>query len=145
MSIRSDYNTSGVHADIVARPVLFSDLPLAFTIHPVHNDIRPITDIAAIQQSVKNLVLTNYYEIPFHPEIGSNVAGLLFENADPFTAEAIKTEIRAVLEKYEPRVRVGAIKVKDESEQNAYQVDITFIILATERVVNIDFYLHRQR
>jgi len=60
----------------------YSDLDLNFTIHPVKKDInRHVGDMAVIN-SIKNLVLTNHYERPFQPDIGSNIRRLLFENMD---------------------------------------------------------------
>ena len=55
----------------------FKDLDLNFTIHPVKKDINKNIGTMAIVNSIKNLILTNHYEKPFHPEIGSNVRRLL--------------------------------------------------------------------
>ena len=68
----------------------FKDLDLNFTIHPVKKDINKNIGTMAIVNSIKNLILTNHYEKPFHPEIGSNVRRLLFDNLDTVTASAIE-------------------------------------------------------
>ena len=68
----------------------FKDLDLNFTIHPVKKDINKNTGPMAVVNSIKNLILTNYYEKPFQPEFGSSVRGLLFENLDSITATTIK-------------------------------------------------------
>ena len=70
----------------------FSDLDLNFTIHPVKKDINKNLGALAVINSIKNLILTNNYERPFQPEIGSNVRRLLFENLDTLTASTIETE-----------------------------------------------------
>ena len=82
----------------------FSDLDLNFTIHPVRKDINRTTGDMAVINSVKNLVLTNHYERPFQPEVGSNVRRLLFENLDNITASSIEKEIEQVI-KLAARVR----------------------------------------
>jgi phage baseplate assembly protein W len=71
----------------------FKDLDLNFTIHPVKKDINTHKNEYAIINAVKNLVLTNHYERPFQPEIGSNIRRLLFENVDTVTASQIEREI----------------------------------------------------
>ena len=57
----------------------FSDLDLNFGMHPVTRDVVLKYDDQAIKAAVKNLVLTQNYERPFHSEIGSQIRGLLFE------------------------------------------------------------------
>ena len=44
------------------------------------NDVARLTDIEVVKRSVRNLILTNQFERPFHPEIGSSIRDLLFEN-----------------------------------------------------------------
>ena len=69
---------------------IYKDLNLNFTRHPTRNDLTPLTDAAAIKRSVRNLVQYNHYEKPFHPEIGSGIRGLLFENMSPFVSNVLK-------------------------------------------------------
>ena len=58
----------------------YSDLNLNFTKNPATNDVARLTDVEAVRRSVRNLILTNEFERPFHPEIGSSIRGLLFES-----------------------------------------------------------------
>ena len=58
-------------------PQRYRDLPLSFIKHPGTGDVRPLNDINAVKQSVKNLILTNYGERPFAPRIGGNVTKYL--------------------------------------------------------------------
>ena len=103
-NILSDFNSSTITSSNVAKKNVYSDLDLTFIIHPVLRDIRPITDIAAVKNSIKNIVLTSFYDHPFHPEIGSGVRALLFEPASIFTALSLKDEIQRCLGKFEPRI-----------------------------------------
>ena len=68
---------------------LYSDIDLFFGKKTSNDDIQSITDIKAVKRSVRNLVLTNHYERPFHPEIGSGVRDMLFENMTPITAQIL--------------------------------------------------------
>ena len=49
-------------------------------------DISKVQGVQAVKRAVRNLILTNTYEKPFHPEIGSGIRELLFEPLSPITA-----------------------------------------------------------
>ncbi len=130
----------------VAHKNLYTDFPLFFPrTHPGTRDLASVKDLDAVKQAVKTLVLTNFNERPFHPEIGSNVTALLFEPADAFTANAIKEEIIYVLKKYEPRTNGHTVEVSDNSDRNAYEVTIGFNIIFSPTREEINFYLQRLR
>lgn len=143
-NLLSDYNSNNVTASNVARTNLYTDLDLSFNIHPILKDIVPISDLDAVRNSIKNLVLTSFYERPFHPEIGSTIAGLLFEPANLFTGLAIKNEIERVIQKFEPRVNQVTVQVIDESDNNAYLITVGFNVLYDTKS-EIQFYLNRLR
>ena len=71
----------------------YKDLDLFFSRKNGTNDIEKITDIEAVKRSVRNLVLTNFYEKPFHPEIGSGIRNMLFENMTPITAVVLARKV----------------------------------------------------
>jgi phage baseplate assembly protein W len=132
-------------ASITAKNYVHTDLDLTFTPNPVTGDINAIKDIEAIKRSVKNLILTNFQERPFQPEIGSGVRGLLFELADPITMHDIKQAIARTIKNFEPRVNLLDVAVSDDFDNNAYNVDITFQIIANELVGNATIILERLR
>jgi phage baseplate assembly protein W len=79
----------------------FRDLDLNFGIHPIKKDVTKHVNEYAVINSVKNLVLTNFYERPFRPEIGSGVRNLLFEMVDTVTAEQLERAISEVIANFE--------------------------------------------
>ncbi len=131
-----------VTTDIVRE---FKDLDLNFTIHPVKKDINRNLGAMAVINSVKNLVLTNHYEKPFRPEIGSNVRRLLFENLDVVTATTIRNEIQRMIENYEPRVSIINLKVNADFDNNGFKVFMEFYIVNQTSPVTINFFLERIR
>ena len=62
---------------------IYKDLNLDFQKNTATKDIQKITDIEAVKRSVRNLINLNHYEKPFHPEIGSNLRAMLFDNMTP--------------------------------------------------------------
>jgi phage baseplate assembly protein W len=121
----------------------FKDLDLNFTAHPITGDITPLTGEDAIKRSVKNLVLLNFYEVPFNPQIGSDVHSELFENITPFTAANIKNAINDVINKFEPRVSIIDTFVDIDADRHAVNVKIEFRIVNNPAPVTVEFVLER--
>lgn len=127
----------------VANPSIYSDIPLSLRLHPNLYDVRPLKDLSAIRQSVKNLILSNFTDRPFQPYLSSNVTGLLFEPADVGTAIAMKEEIRRVLTEYEPRVTNITIQIDDDIDANAYRVTIGYLVIIADTNDETTFSLER--
>ena len=106
----------------------YKDLDLFFTKRSRDKDVNILTNVTAIKRSVRNLILTNFYEKPFHPEIGSGIRGLLFENVSPLTTIALSQAATDVIANYEPRAVVIAIDVTPDLDRNAYDMKVTFSI-----------------
>jgi phage baseplate assembly protein W len=105
---------------------IYSDIDFTFTKKPVTGDIALGYDTQAVIRSIRNLLLTKRYERPFNPELGSNIDALLFEMVSPVTASSLESEIRNVIDNYEPRAQVSDLIVKSDPDGNAYNITITF-------------------
>ena len=107
---------------------VYKDLNLNFSANPVTGDVTTLTDVNAVKRSVRNLLLTNHYDRPFHPEIGSNIQALLFENFGPITANQLSRTIEEMIANFEPRARVESVECYPVSETNTYDVRIYFYV-----------------
>ena len=123
----------------------FADLDLNFTMHPVTHDIVRKFDEEAIKASVKNLVLTQNYERPFHSEIGSQIRGLLFEPATPMLNVMLKRAITDTIINFEPRVKLNDVLVTVSPDNNEVYVSIQYMIVNTTRPQTVDLILTRTR
>ncbi|CAB4168158.1 COG3628 Phage baseplate assembly protein W [uncultured Caudovirales phage] len=123
----------------------FSDIDLNFTAHPVTHDITVKYDEQAIKQSVKNLIMTNNFERPFHSEIGSQIRALLFEPAGIMLNIALKRAISDTILNFEPRVNLLSVEVVSDIDSNSVQVTIQFAIVNTERPIQLQLILYRTR
>ena len=123
----------------------FSDLDFNFTAHPVTSDLTRKYDDEAIKQSVKNLVMTQHYERPFHSEIGSQLRGLLFEPATPMLNILIKRAITDTIINFEPRVKLIDVRVKLSPDTNEVYVSVEFSIVNTVRPITVTMTLKRTR
>lgn len=121
------------------------DLDLNFAIHPIRKDINKHRAELAVINSIKNLVSTNHYEIPFQPEIGCNIRKLLFEPLDMVTATLIEREIIETIDNFEPRASVSKVVIKPDFDNNGFQVELLFQIINRTDPVAIKFFLERVR
>ena len=124
----------------------YTDLDLFFGKRTPSNDVNKVTNIQAVKRSVRNLILTNHYEKPFHPEIGSGVRGMLFELMTPLTAQILTKKIEDVIENFEPRARLISVRARPNLDRNAYECTIEFYVvnMPTE-LVDLTVFLERLR
>jgi len=123
----------------------FKDLDLDFTRNVVTNDVVKIEDVNAVKRSVKNLIQTNHYERPFHPELGCGIRELLFENFTPLTGIFIKRKVEEVITNYEPRARLSQVTVNEQPDRNGIEVTVYFYVMNIPEPVSVTTLLQRIR
>ena len=124
---------------------VFKDIPLSFTAHPITGNVKALTNRNAVKQSVKNIVLTNFYERPYAPSLGGDILSQLFENMDPITEYNITKNIRQALDNYEPRAIVDDIVTQAVEDANALRVTIRFRVDNDVEPISVDVLLDRVR
>ena len=125
---------------------IYTDLDLFFGQNNRTKDINVLTDVQAVKRSVRNLVLLNAFEKPFHPEISSGVRDTLFENMTPVTAIILSRHIEDVIEYFVPRARLIGVRAVPNLDKNEYEVTIEFYIVnAPTELVELSILLERLR
>ena len=146
MAAPTAYLDAQAQNDISRNVRQYKDLDLFFNKKNVSKDITKITDIAAVKRSIRNLVLTNHYEKPFHPEIGSGVRDMLFEPMSALTAHVLTRQIENVIENFEPRAKIISVAAQPNLDRNEYRVTINFFVLnAPTELVDLTLFLERLR
>ena len=124
----------------------YVDLDLFFGRKNSNSDIQDITNVKAVKRSVRNLILTNHYEKPFHPEIGSGVRDMLFENMTPITAHILARKVEDVINNFEPRARLVGVRAEPILDRNTYEVTIEFYVVnQPTELVDLTVMLERLR
>ena len=124
---------------------IYKDLNLNFQQNTATKDIQKLTDIEAVKRSVRNLINTNHYEKPFHPEVGSNLRAMLFENITPVMNHVISKNIELLIVNYEPRCRLVQVNTQPMFERNGYAVQISFYVVNYPEPVEVETFLERLR
>jgi phage baseplate assembly protein W len=141
-----------------SRSVVFKDFDISFTRHPVTRKLSILKNDLAVARSIKNLVLTNKFERPYQPTLGSHVRARLFENADSFTGELIQQDITECIESYEPRAQLLEVRVSaspnsfnsthsfaEDIDNNGFNVTIIFRTINQSKPIQISFLIERVR
>ena len=124
----------------------YVDLDLFFGKKTSNRDISDVTDIQAVKRSIRNLVLLNSFEKPFHPEIASGVRDMLFELMTPVTAALLARQVQDVIENFEPRARIVGVMAIPDYDKNSYSVTVEFYVVNTPpELVDLTIFLERLR
>jgi len=123
----------------------YSDLNLQMIIHPQKKDIIPITGEQAVKNAIRTLLLTNFMERPFQPNLGANLRSLLFEPNDAVTRLALKDAVLAVLETHEPRIEHINVLIEATADETAYRAIVVFSIKENDSVQDVEINLRRLR
>ena len=140
------YYDAQLKNDITRNVRQYRDLDLFFSRKSDSKDVNILTDILAVKRSVRNLILLNHYEKPFHPEIGSGIRGILFEPMTPITAYILSKKVEEVIENFEPRVKLVGVRAIPDLDRNAYGVTVEFYVLnAPTELAELTVLLERSR
>ena len=139
------YSTENLSNDSTRSTRIYKDLDLDFGRNTVTNDVNKLTDVEAVKRSVRNLINTNHFERPFHPEIGGNVRALLFENMTPLTALNLQRKIEEVLSNFEPRAKITQIIADPDMDRNGYRLEIRFYVIGIQNPITVETFLERLR
>jgi hypothetical protein len=129
---------------------IYKDFSLAFTRNPVTGDVATIKDVQDIKRSVRNLVMMNPGDKPFHPEIGTGIRAALFQNFSPTMSEALRLRIENTLKIYEPRITVREVSFRDPDSQSLDNNELNCFIIFTlnnapEQLEQVSLMLQRIR
>lgn len=126
-------------------PDMFSDFLTDLTPHPITKDLARVRNDQSVRQAIKNLILTNYNERMFQPQIGSNVARSLFEPNDSVMRDDLEDAIRNTIEYNEPRAQLLSVDVLPAPDQYTVSINIVFALINTTEPQSLDVILRRVR
>ena len=121
----------------------YVDFDMDFTVHPSHGDLSTVKKSTAISRSIRNLLNTKVNERLFQPNIDNGIEVLLFENFNSLTSSRLEEAITYAIDKYEPRAEVVNVTVHANEDENAYEINITYMPDNDVQEANLEVYLER--
>jgi phage baseplate assembly protein W len=108
----------------------------------MYNDYTTVstsaTNVAAIKQSIKNILLTPKGSLPGKPNFGSNIHQLLFSQMDGLTMSVAQSFVEEALREFEDRIVIESIDVIKEDILNKMIIKINFSYLNADTTINQD-------
>lgn len=123
----------------------YLDISPNFSIHPISGDIATLTGEEAVKQSLRNIILTNYYEKPYKPKYGGNLLAYLFKKINFLEKEVIKQNLIDVIKKYEPRVFTLSVDVDIRKEAQTILISLYYNIISISAQQELNVELVRIR
>ncbi len=124
---------------------IYSDVDLGFFAHPITGNVSRKVNRDAVKQSVKSLILTDYYDRPFKPNIGCGIRYYLFELFTPAVKQQMESAIRETVANHEPRADIVSVLVEEKQDMHALIVSVAFMIINDPNPVVLDVILERVR
>ena len=114
----------------------YSDLDFNFAKSST-KDVARKFDNNAIKQSLRNIVLTNFYERPFRPSFGGNLISRLFDQASPGVISEVTADIKKAINTFEPRVNLIKVTTDWNDNDGTLQVEVEYSFLDEEDILDI--------
>lgn len=124
---------------------VYKDIDMSFKVNALSGDIGKKLDGNSVKQSLMNLLMIAPYERKFHPEKGSPLANLLFENMTPGLEQTIKIAIKQVIENFEPRVRIVDVDVTANYDHERYDITLRYYVVGVDEPQALSLNLTRLR
>lgn len=137
--------TAEKYTSTALKTELYSDFFVGLDIHPGKKDLARATNEIAIKRSIINLLLTDFDERMYQPNLGANLKYLLFEPADAETLSIMREQIENCLSKFEPRINILSLKLETSANEQQINVALIFSTVNIPKPITINLILNRVR
>ena len=111
----------------------------------LRGDIFKKTNAAAVKQSIRNLLLTNFTERPFMDRFGGNLSDMLFRLSTEIDDANLESDIARAIQTYEPRAQVLGINSVVSPDNHEVRVTVRFLVISTLQQDTVELNLTRLR
>ncbi len=92
-----------------------------------------------IEEAIRLILGTAPGERPMRPEFGCRIHDVVFSPADTTLIGQVAYEVRASLQRWEPRIDVSQVKVTLGADEAAIYIDVRYSIRDTNDIRNLVF------
>ena len=100
---------------------IYKDLPLTIKGNP-----EPVTDKAAIQRALLNIIHTRKGSVPGKPTFGCALDSYVFEQLDSTMKSLLIGDLNTSLTEFEPRISVEDISVEFQEAYNRVDIEVQY-------------------
>ena len=123
--------------------IIYSDFDVTFRKNVMTGDVVKKTNLEDIRQSLYLLFNTKFYDRKWHPEIGSYIPQLLFNQDDDYIKNILKSQIELLIGTYEPRITIEDIWIGHETDMDKLIGKVTIRISYHVNILNYkDTYIY---
>lgn len=123
----------------------FSDFLDNFGKSPVGDQLGKVINEKSVNQSLKNIVMTNLGERPFQPYIGSDIRAMLFEPHVAENYDLLETMIQKAIETSEPRVNLVQVLFPENNDENTMEITLIYNLINNPEPITLPIILKRVR
>lgn len=123
----------------------FSDFMTSFAKTPVGDQLAKVTNERSINQSLKNIILTDVGERLFQPNFGSNIRALLFESSVESNLSTIEFYIRTSIENNEKRINLIGVSVEPSENESEIAINVVYNTINNPEPILFTYILKRVR
>lgn len=121
----------------------YKDIDMKFGMHPVTKDITMKSDVYAVLQSVRMIVMASLAEWETLPDLGAGMYRILGENTNPTIQVDVKNKIEDAIALYEPRAEIQDVSVTLSDDYHSLGVTITFYVVNNPEPITDTIWLKR--
>lgn len=127
------------------RDVFFSDFMTSFAKTPVGDQLARVTNERSINQSLKNIILTEIGERLFQPNIGSTITSLLFDNNHNENLSSAEFLLNKSIEANEPRIVLIDVSIDTSYDEQELIINIIYTTINNPEPITFNYILKRVR
>lgn len=127
------------------KEIYYADFHKDLSMNPISKDLGLKTNEQAINESLKNLVLTDTGERLFQPNLGGNIRATLFENNTPATISILKERVKDVINNFEPRITLIDVEIQTNYDSESVSIRILYYMINSETPITYTVFLERTR
>lgn len=123
----------------------YSDFLTSFAKTPVGDQLAKVVNERSINQSLKNIILTDLGERLFQPNVGSNIRAMLFENSVESNLSTLEFYITNSIAINEPRVNLLEVNLQAGEDENELIINIIYNTINTPEPTLFTYIFKRVR
>ena len=123
----------------------YSDFATSFAKTPFGDQLSKVSNEKSINQSIKNLILTNQGERLFQPNIGSDIMTMLFEPNYRDYFDQIIMLVKNTIDVNEPRANLLDVQINSPVDEHTVEITLIYQVINKPDEISLTLVFKRVR